>query len=332
MTGCGLQQTVKQANLKKTQLKGVNLYQNKNIYGFKIAPDGRNILIIINNALVVFDLTKMKPVLQVPEKGLTLSPTNILWSPDSKMATIIFTGDINRMIFFDVANHGQIYDLYAKNLLDLAWADNNTLLYKAGQDSEAIYKISVFSKDPQFVTALKPGEDPTVKMLLINNFPGFILKKDDKFLAVNINDLEHPGTLADLNFRFSEGLLNRSLLLEDKNENGLLLRKYGYLTAKGKTLVTDNNLIFFDTKGNSLTPEGVHGRLLSGGIVVTKEDGSIGIYDLKDGQQRDLPGQWEDYLSKVQVDYWAAKKALLIKEKSQKNGKQINKIMLYQLK
>lgn len=330
--GCAKSTATKVVEIAKPNIKATLLYQNKNIHGFKIAPDGKNMLVIIDDTIVVFDLVKVKPIATFHEKGLTFSPTNILWSPDSKRATIIFTGDVNRMIFLDVAQKGQRYDLYAKNLLDLAWADNKNLLYKASGDTEAIFKIRFISKEPQYLTALKPGEERDSKLLLINGYQGFIVKKDDKFIAVKGDALDKPINIADLSFRHNDGVLNRDVLLEDKNETGVLLRKYGYIKLKEKTFIMDNALVFLDPAGKIITLEGARGRLLSGGIVLQKKDGSIVMHDILDSKERALPGKWQNYNYKLQNDYWASKKAVLLKEQVSKNGKQVDSINLYQLR
>jgi hypothetical protein len=338
-TGCAQQKVPVQAQPKE-KTSGTLLYQNKLIYGFKIAPSGKKMLIVIKNALVIFDLKNVKPILNVQEKGLNTAPTNILWSPDSKKVTIIFTGDINRIIFLDVAK-AQIQDLYVKNLLDLAWADNKNLLYKVKDDTEylsgteSLFQIPVFSKQPKFVTAVKPEQEDAVKMLLINNFNGFLLKKDDQILAVQVGALAQPKSIADLQFRHSKGYLTRNVSLEDKNENGMLLRKIGFVSVNGKIFNTTNDLLFLDTLGKhqqNLTQRAVNAKLLSGGLVLKRIDGSIALFDLADKKERNLPGNWENYAIKVQADYWANKKAVVVKEKASKNGQVINKLVLYMLK
>lgn len=338
-TGCTQQKVPVEAKPQE-KISGTMLYQNKQIYGFKIAPSGKKILIVIKNALVIFDLKSVRPILTVAEKGLSTAPANILWSPDSKKVTIIFTGGTNRIIFLDVAK-AQTQDLYVKNLLDLAWADNKNLLYKVKDDTdylsgtESLFQIPVFSKQPKFVTAVKPEQEGNVKMLLINSFNGFLLKKDDQILAVQVGALGHPKPIADLQFRHSKGYLNRNVSLEDKNENGMLLRKVGSFSLNGKTFNTTNELLFLDILGKhqqNLTQMAVSAKLLSGGLVLKHLDESIALYDLVDKKERNLPGKWGRYAIKVQADYWASKKAVIVNEKASKNGREINKLVLYMLK
>lgn len=330
-SGCSTknQQTVPVPNVEEQ--KGSLIYQNKSIYGFKIAPDGKRMLLVVDNAIIIYDLEKMKPSLRFTEEGLNSAPTNILWAPNSKKATVIFTGDINRMIFIDLTKKGHIYDLYAKNLIDLAWIDNENLLYKINAESEAIFKIKFFSKEPELLTALKPGEDQNIKMLLLNDFSGFILKKDDVFTAVKADSLAQPQEIANLNFRQSKGFLTRSVLLEDKNENGILLRKYGFLKLKEKIFVLDNSLVFLNIKGETITSQGTRGKMLGNGIAVKKENGTVTFHNLSDNKETMLPGKWSNYQYNLQSDYWKQKNVVLLNLKATKDGKKLNKITLYKL-
>jgi len=169
-------------------------------------------------------------------------------------------------------------------------------------------------------------------MLLLNGFNGFFLKIDDKFSAVSANKLAQLKEIANLNFRQSKGFLTQSLLLEDKGQHGILLRKYGFLKFKEKTFILNNSLVYLNAQGVSFAPPGVRGRILATNIAIKKEDGDMVLIDPVTKAELPLPGSWGNYDKALQSDYWNERKAILLREKISKNNKPVQAIMLYKLK